>query len=225
GTKKDREQDRPFLAKPVEVGFWTEVMDVVQADWRHRAQILGQLVILYMEPSHLSPMAKGEIEDAFRQMEERFTDSQKNKNDDSHRFFVLVSSQGFDDDAWMFIENPGVAWRDGGRSLLIHDPVKHRTGFAKADHFAYSMEHFFRTHAIDEEFQQTMAWLEEQLPLRQSLSVRAIAEKTGFSAKVVESAMRIFARRHHLSTMESDTFGFCIEDSLVSKTKRDERSG
>ncbi len=223
-TRKDRDEQRPFLAKPVEVGFWTEVLELVQADWRHRAQILGQFVIRYVEPSHLSPLTKAEVESTFREMREQCADSQKKKNDDFHRFFVLVSALGFDDEAWLFIDNPGVAWRDGGRSLLIHDPVKHRTGFAKADHFAYSIENFFRAHAIDEEFQQTMAWLEEQLPLRQSLSVRVIAEKTGFSAKVVESAMRIFARRHHLSTMESATFGFCIEDSLVSKTKRDGRS-
>ena len=134
-----------------------------------------------------------------------------------HRFHIVVSSEGFSEDAWDFIRSPGIQWRDDHRSLLIHDSKNNRIGFAPVDRHAHSLQKFFQPHSLDEQFTHVMDWLGEQVPLRESLSLRSIVRRTGFDQDTVDTAMRIFANKHHLSVLESKEFGLCIEDSLISK--------
>ena len=214
-----RDPSRPFLASKAEVGCWTETMDIAPAERRSRLQVLATLVVRYVEPAGGSPLDQRSLEKMLVELELPKKNDDKAKSAAVHRYHIVVSAAGFREDAWKFMDDPGIAWRVEDRSILIHDPVSQRTSFTKSDRWAYSLEGFFRTHAIDEQFQEVMSWLEQQLPLRQSVSVRAMAEKTGFSPAVVESAMRIFARRHQLATLESEEFGFCLEDSLVLNAK------
>ena len=113
--------------------------------------------------------------------------------------------------------SPGIQWRDDHRSLLIHDSKANRIGFSQLDCYAHSLEKFFRPFTLDEQFTQVMEWLKDQLPLRESLSIRSIVHRTGFNQDTVETAMRIFAKKYELSILDSKEFGLCIEDSLVSK--------
>lgn len=214
-----RDPSRPFLTSKAEVGCWTETMDIVPAERRSRSQVLATLVVKYVEPVGDSPVDQQSLEKLLADLDQTRKVEDKAKSAAGHRYHIVVSATGFDEDAWKFMEDPGIGWRMEGRSILIHDPESLRTSFTKSDRWAYSLVGFFRTPAIDEQFQEVMSWLEEQLPLRQSVSVRVLAEKTGFSPKVVESAMRIFARRHQLATLESEKFGFCLEDSLVLNTQ------
>jgi hypothetical protein len=214
-----RDPSRPFLARKAEVGCWTETMDIAPAERRSRSQVLATLVVRYVEPAGDSPLDQRSVEKLLAELDQAKKNDDKAKSAASHRYHIVVSATGFHEDAWKFIEEPDISWRSEDRSILIHDPLSQRTSFTKCDRWAYSLEGFFRTHAIDEQFQEVMSWLEQQLPLRQSVSVRALAERTGFSQKVVESAIRIFARRHQLATLESEEFGFCLEDSLVLNTQ------
>jgi len=208
--------ERPLLKSPAITGGWTEYFEIAQADRLIRSEPLGTIVVRFEEFLDGNFMSRTALEASFLAMDQESMVS-GNRTSQTHRYHIVVSSSGFDADVWDFIRDPGIAWRRDDRSLIIHDPTQTRTGFPIQDRDAYSMEAFFRTKSIDEQFTQVSNWLESQLPLRESLSVESIWAQTNFSKQIIESALRIFARRHGLTIMESKAFGVCVEDSMVAK--------
>jgi hypothetical protein len=208
--------ERPLLKSPAITGHWTEYFEIAQADRLIRSEPLGTIVVRFEEPLDGIPMNRSSLEAIFCALDEEAA-APGNRTSSTHRFHIVVCSTGFDTDAWSFIKAPGIAWRKNHRSLIIHDPVQVRTEFPLQDREAYSMESFFQSKSIDEQFTQVITWLESQLPLRESLSVQSISTQTKFSKPIIESALRIFAHRHGLAILESKDFGICVEDSMVAR--------
>jgi hypothetical protein len=214
----------PFLRQEKGLRGWQASFELTQPDWRLRKERLALLLIQYVETSDLRPLERLEVDEIFRALDLAAASADQHNSGRYHRYHIVVSSTGFSNRAMEFVEAVSENWRDEQRSMILYDSNKEWTRFSKLDRLAYSVESFFRSHAIDEQFGQIIDWLEGQLPLQESLSVRAIAEQTGFSEEVIDSAIRIFARRHKLALLESNDFGLCVEDSLISKAKRSEKT-
>ena len=213
----------PLLQPENGLRGWQASFELTQADWRLRKERLALLLIQYVETGDLRPVDRSEVEGIFRSLDLAAVSADQHNSGRYHRYHVVVSATGFSKNAVEFVEAVSETWRDEQRSMILYDSNKEWTCFSKLDQWAYSVEHFFRRHAIAEQFGQIIDWLEGQLPLQDSLSVRVIAEQTGFSEEVIDSAIRIFAHRHKLALLESKDFGLCIEDSLISRSKRSEK--
>lgn len=210
--------NRPYLKMEPELSYWTESIEVIGTQRLLRKNSLALLRIRFEDRSPADPLGRQDLERLFGQLDQADKQDASHRSD-MHRFHIVVSPEGFTQEAWDFISSPGTAWRDDHRSILIHDSKTTRTGFAAVDTHAHSLESFFRPFNLDEQFTRIMDWLQVQLPLRESLSLRAIASQTGFAPETIENAMRIFARKNGLSLVESNQYGLCIEDSLVMKHK------
>jgi hypothetical protein len=219
----DGNPDRPLLKAVAESDRWTEFLQIMPADGGNRSSPLATIVVRYEGTPLEKTLDTEDLESILSQME-RASDHTARRDHQVHQFYVVVSNGGFSDRAWSLMQNPGITWRRNDRSWIIHHPESMRTAFCKQDRHAYSFESFFRSHSIDDQFSNIMEWLESQLPLQSSLSARSITDRTGFSMPVIESAMRIFSRRHRLNVMESKEFGLCIEDSLVARTPPSNRA-
>lgn len=208
--------NRPYLKPKPDPSNWIEHMEIVNTENRLRRDSLALIRLRFEDRSPMQPIGTTELKRLFTELDQA-ADQDLKKPREIHRFHIVVSSEGFSGDAWDFILSPGIEWRNDHRTLLIHDSKSYRVGFPQVDRHAHSMENFFRPYTLDEQFTRVMEWLKDQLPLRESLSIRSIVQRTGFNQDTVESAMRIFAKRNNLSILESKAFGLCIEDSLVSK--------
>lgn len=208
--------NRPYRKTAPDPLNWTECMEVVNAEGRLRKESLAFLCIRFEDRSQMQPLGSTELKRLLTELD-LATKQDRGKPCEIHRFHIVVSSEGFSEDAWEFILTPEIQWRDEHRSLLIHDSKNNRIGFAQMDRYAHSLQKLFRAYTLDEQFTQVIDWLGEQMPLRESLSLRSIVHRTGFNRDTVDSAMRIFAQKNSLSILESKEFGLCIEDSLVSK--------
>jgi hypothetical protein len=215
--RMDCNPDRPLLKAVSETDRWTAFLQILPIDRGQRSTPLATIVVRYEGAPLEKALDPEDLESILFEMEQD-SEHAAGRDPQEHRFYVIVSNGGFSDLAWSWIENPGIAWRRNHRSWMIHHPESTRIAFCKQDRNAYSLETFFRSHSIDDQFSNIMEWLESKLPLQSSLSAHSIADKTGFSVSVIESAMRIFGRRHQLAMMESKDFGLCIEDSLVAKS-------
>ena len=208
--------NRPYLRAKPDPSNWTECMEVANTEARLRRESLAFIRIRFVDRSQMPPLGSTELIRLLTELDQA-ADQDRGKPCEIHRFHIVVSSEGFSEDAWDFIRSPGIQWRDDHRSLLIHDSKNNRIGFAPVDRHAHSLQKFFQPHSLDEQFTHVMDWLGEQVPLRESLSLRSIVRRTGFDQDTVDTAMRIFANKHNLSVLESKEFGLCIEDSLISK--------
>ncbi len=215
-SPRQLDPNRPYLRPKSDPSNWTEYLEIVNSEARLRRDSLALIRIRFEDRSQRQPVDCAELQRLFKELDQ-FAEQELSKPRDLHRFHIVVSSEGFSEDAWEFIMSPGIQWRDDHRSLLIHDSRANRIGFSQLDRYAHSLEKFFRPFTLDEQFTQVMEWLKDQLPLRESLSIRSIVHRTGFNQDTVETAMRIFAKKYELSILDSKEFGLCIEDSLVSK--------
>ncbi len=136
----------------------------------------------------------------------------------THDYLFVCSMTGFAEDCrQQLAAELAPSWYGNQRSILLHDVSSQKTHFRKVDLLAHGLANVLQRESTSRQFQQAVAWLEQQLPLVTSVSSEHVTKQLKLEADAVESAIRCVASQNDLVLEQTTDFGLVLSEQTVSE--------